>query len=269
MQMMWYPNFAQAETKLRQQLKTCGQDVRTETWQGVDVSAKPEMQMRELMFQSFRVPLPTALNELRADVKANQPWAEGHFLERVCGEPVNPGETWRTWPWGHSADKFRDENGQFNHNYMERYWPKYAGVAGETFNHAQQTLDQVPHCGIRYRYGDLNDVVDLLAEQPFTRQAYLPVWFPEDTGVVHRDRAPCTLGYHFFQRGGYLHIVYYIRSCDLVRHFADDCYLTARLVYWMLDRLRERSEAWNSVAPGQLVMHITSLHCFVNDVRDL
>ena len=29
------------------------------------------------------------------------------------------------------------------------------------------------------------DVIDLLEREPFTRQAYLPIWFPEDTGAFH------------------------------------------------------------------------------------
>ena len=66
-------------------------------------------------------------------------------------------------------------------------------------------------------YGDLDDVVTLLTNDPLTRQAFLPMWFPEDTGVVHGTRVPCSLGYHFMQRDGRLSITYYIRSCDIVR----------------------------------------------------
>jgi hypothetical protein len=68
---------------------------------------------------------------------------------------------------------------------MERYWPKY-------INWAQDEEPQDAMFGIRYNYGDLNDVVDLLARSPATRQAVLPVWFPEDTGAVHGERVPCS-----------------------------------------------------------------------------
>jgi thymidylate synthase len=145
---------------------------------------------------------------------------------------------------------------------MERYWPRYAGrrgwKEGDGFSHA--------HEGIRYEYGDLNDVVRQLASKPHTRQAYLPIFFPEDTGAVHGERVPCTLGYHFILRNGELHIVYYIRSCDAVRHFRNDVYMTARLLQWVLSQLHDtdlnEDHPWQEVEPGTLTMHITSFHCF-------
>lgn len=144
----------------------------------------------------------------------------------------------------------------FNHNYMERYYPKSAGHSSST------------HRGIRYEYGDLNDVVALLAGDPYTRQAYLPIWFPEDTGGGSK-RAPCTIGYHFLMRDGKLDINYHIRSCDFVRHFRDDLYLTARLLLWVIERAAAIDERWTSVVPGKFVMQIGSLHIFRNDYRML
>jgi len=255
---MFFPTFTAATEHFRRQLKAHGKWVENATWQGMDVSAKPEMRMRELSFQSFQVPMPYFGFMMAEDIKPNLPWADNHFEERVGGEPINPGVEWANWPWGNSADKFRDENGQFNHNYMERYWPKYAGADTPPFiNH-----------GIRFQYGDLNDVVSLLEREPLTRQAFLPVWFPEDTGAKN-GRVPCTLGYHFMVRNDHLHVVYYIRSCDLVRHFQDDCYLTTRLALWLLDELRKRDNGWHNVSLGLYMMHISSLHCFANDVPQL
>jgi thymidylate synthase len=66
-------------------------------------------------------------------------------------------------------------------------------------------------------------------------------------------------------RHDYLHVVYYIRSCDFTRHWSDDCYLTIRLALWLLDRLRERDKRWYDVRVGMFTMHITSLHVFIND----
>jgi len=178
---------------------------------------------------------------------------------------MNPGKQWANWPYAKSADTFRDELGQrFTHTYMERYWPKIAGKAG---------LDPDPmkhNQGIWYEYGDLNDVVVLLSEEPNTRQAFLPVWFPEDTGAIHGGRVPCSIGYHFIHRNGYLHVNYWLRSCDFVRHFRDDIYLTIRLNLWILDRLRELdSDFWGKVKPGYYTQHTTSMHCFKSDLFHL
>lgn len=246
--------------------------IHTERWQGVDISKRPEAAMHEVLFHSFQVPIITAdLNYHRNDIQPNLPWADDHFeQERVSGEPLNPGNTWRFWPFGHSAAGHLNPNGQFNHTYAERYWPKWAGkFAGGLINADDRRLmeyqDASPHRGIRHHYGDLAGVVRTLVKEPLTRQAYLPVWFPEDTGDAHDGRKPCTLGYHFIMRSGRLHCAYFIRSCDIVRHFRDDIYLTVRLVLWVLDECRKQNKLWLRVSPGDLVMHIGSLHCFRND----
>lgn len=283
-------NFTSGIVALGDLLRTRSRVVHTEKWQGTDISAKPEMATHELLDVSLTVPIWTeALATLQADIKPNLPWADDHFLERVCGMPLNPGETWRSWPYAHSADKFR-KNEMFDHNYMERYWPKFARMTeggkllfqdGEVYRPEEiaelgeddpmpcpLTTKKNSHCGIGLMdYGDLSDVIDLLYEQPLTRQAYMPIWHPDDTGVRHGGRVPCTLGYHFIVRQSKLHIIYPIRSCDFVRHFRDDVYLTVRLVLWVLGKLRERDAKWLEVMPGQFTMHITSLHCFRNDWR--
>lgn len=252
--------------------------VHTEKWQGTDISKKPEMATYELKHVFFQCDMQSEdLDYYRGQITPNLPWADEHFeKERVIGEPLNPGTTWRQWPHAHSADKFRtvDEHKtgelQFNHTYAERYWPKHAamypdGIIDHDFD-PQETIN----CGIRYNYGDLNDVVAQLVREPYTRQAVLPVFFPEDTGAVHGGRVPCSLYYHFLVRpgdggGDRIDISYTIRSCDWTRHFRDDLYLTVRLLLWVLEECRKRDERWLRVSPGTFAMLITSLHVFRND----
>ena len=231
--------------------------VHANRWQGVSVASKPEMAMHEVLNHSLSVKATSDLDKLREDIKPNLPWADDHFQERVAGEPLNPGDEWRNWPYALSADKFRTENSKFTHTYMERYWPRYAGDSVQAMH------------GIRYLYGDLRDVIEQLAKEPDTRQAYMPIWFPEDTGVKHRGRVPCTLGYHFIMRDAQLHCTYYLRSCDFVRHFRDDIYMTVRLQLHILDALRKRDPLWDTVQPGVFTMHIVSLHMFKNDYNRL
>lgn len=272
-----FSNFTQAIMSARKDLLLVGYDVAGAKWQGVDVSAKPEMKTREVMNWCFTVPLGHSnLSHWRQDINPNLPWADRHFEEeRVSGQPINPGETWKIWPYGHSAANHLNEQGQFNHTYAERYWPEFAGYTSDgTINEDSdwgprysKNKESNSNWGIRYRYGDLNDLVRQLAKDPLTRQAYLPVWFPEDGS--HDDRKPCTLGYHFIMRHEWMHVNYYIRSCDIIRHFQDDIYLTVRLLLWILDRLIERDDKWKQVHPGQFSMFITSLHCFANDIPQL
>lgn len=255
---MHYPSFSYAIHNLGKALAHAPL-VHTERWQAFDIARRPEAKMRELIHQNFSVDLsPDAdLTQLRTDIRPNLPWADDHFeQERVSGEPINPGETWKHWPWAHSAEKSLDGFGKFNHTYAERYWPRYARYG---------TPEDPGHVGILYRYGDLNDLITHMAAEPLTRQAYLPIFFPEDTGVANPGRKPCTLGYHWLMRDGKLHTTYYIRSCDYVRHFRDDIYLTVRLTLWLLQRLQGQSKTWCEVIPGRFRMDIGSLHCFVND----
>ena len=142
---------------------------------------------------------------------------------------------------------------RFSHTYPERLWPKYAAGA------------DVPRKGIRFEYGDLNDVVNQLSKSPNTRQAYLPLWFPEDTGAVHGERVPCTLGYHFIIRDGVLDISYFMRSTDLLRHFQDDVYLAVRLAQWVVDQLRD-DHPHRPLRVGKLIFHTANLHIFDSDV---
>ena len=125
--------------------------------------------------------------------------------------------------------------------------------------------------GIRYDYGDLDDVLTLLQKYPYTRQATLPIFFPEDTGAVHGGRIPCTLHYHFLLRNDRLHLWYTIRSCDAVRHFRDDVYMAGRLCQWVIDELKnmdndyDAQEFWEGVVPGNLYFTAYSFHVHAGD----
>ena len=239
-----------------------------EKWQAQEV----DVVMCELLHQQFAIKLAigTDITAWQQEIPANYPWAEDHFKERVCGVAINPGVEWANWPWANKADSSREPNGQFNHNYMERFWPKYWSdkptMVADDVDRVMVEDDLNPHMGMRHEYGDLGDVIHLLANEPTTRQAYLPVWFPEDTNSANKGRKPCTLGYHFIMRNGKLDITYHIRSCDFFRHFYDDVYMAVRLAIHVLQCCRSiHPEVWRKVELGTLVMNITSLHMFLSD----
>jgi len=277
--MKQYGGFAEAIKATKFEIYKESELVSPATWQSVDVSNKPEMATHEVQWWGFKVDLggyddPSTMHQLQQDIGPNLPWADDHFEERVCGYPLNPGTQWSKWPYAHSANKFRKDD-MFNHTYAERYWPKFAIMLGaqETAQGCEARLKEmnekfqlVPWAGIRYKYGDLGDVVKQLTKDHATRQAVLPVFFPEDTGGVHGDRVPCSLYYHFMVRGGRLDIFYYLRSCDFVRHFRDDVYLTVRLQLWMIDQLKKNGI---DVSPGMFLMQTGSLHIFRNDWQPL
>lgn len=275
------PNFPAVRHALTQAIIQAPK-VRTERWQGKDVSKDPAATTYELRNVCFEVPLLGVmdLNHWRMDCAPNLPWADDHFAERVGGEPLNPGAEWANWPWAGSADKFRTDE-IFNHTYMERLWPKWARTPIADLSYTNGTRRQPdrkrwvePHKGHAWRYGDLEDLIQLLVKEPYTRQAYIPLFFPEDTGIGDGGRKVCTLGYQVMVRKegdvNYAHIWYPLRSCDLVRHFPDDCYLAVRLLIWIIEKCRQRDkDFWSNVWPGTYAMHMTSLHIFENDRRAL
>jgi hypothetical protein len=181
------------------------------------------------------------------------------------------------WPWWrgqvretdiHDPTDTTTREFKFTHTYQERFWPKRAG-----------TFENLGGHGIRYPYGDLDDVVNLLRREPQTRQATFPIFFPEDTGAVHGGRIPCTLHYHFLLRHNKLHLWYPIRSCDAVRHFRDDLYMACRLNHWVLQELvdgmmspeknpeNHRTVAWELVEPGTLFFTAYSFHVHKGDIH--
>ena len=233
------------------------------TWHAMDVSKSPAHVAREIENFVWEQQIPGSLSGLQIRVKPNLPWAEDHFQERVSRQPLNPPPSEAWWPFAMKANAVhKDENEKFSHTYPERFWPKQAGYF--TLDTGEGTNAH----GIRFDYGDLDDVVRLLVREPTSRQAFLPVWFPEDTGAVEGQRLPCSLGYQFMIRDGYLNVTYHMRSCDFVRHFRDDVYMAMRLGQWVVN---EMAFAWETVDDpqppliGKLFMTITSLHCFKGD----
>jgi thymidylate synthase len=207
-------------------------------WQSIDIDKRnPIVEVLDT-FVKFKYD-PDLTGNLNPDL----PWAEDHFLERINGEPINPGSEYKNWPYyknGDNDDLFRS-TGKFSHNYMERYW--CSDVKGR-----------------RYQYGDLLDIMDRIKDNPFTRQAYLAVWHPEDQSN-NNVRVPCTLGYWFYFNGKTLDITYHIRSCDAARHLRNDVYMTLRLLEYVCE--------YTNLKPGTLKMWIGSLHCFKSDLYTL
>lgn len=227
-----------------------GVEVPVGVWQAQEIFMDEIMLVKRNI--AFTVPLKSGCTPCLLKTGADLPWVEEHFKERVSGVPTNPGEAYKIWPYntfGSDNDPYM-QGKEFSHTYQERIWPREA-------NENVQQQNQ----GIRYNLGDLQDVINLLAEQPLTRQAYLPIWFPEDTGAVQKQRVPCTLGYYFYMVEETLNMAYTIRSCDAFRHFRNDMYLTMRLLQYVSDILK--------VKIGELYFTIFNLHIFKNDLYAL
>lgn len=241
-------------------------------WQGID--SFKDMDMLILRDVNYHLEIPNDVRDLQMITLPDTRWAEAHFQERIGGVPLNPGETYKFWPYATfdaHDDPYLKGGKQFDHSYMERFWPKRAG---KYFPNSEGVNMYIPtimepefNSGIRFDYGDYNDVCQQLIEQPLGRQAYLPIFFPEDTGAKDNMRVPCTLGYLFEIFDDKLDVTYYIRSCDAYRHLRNDIYMAGRLLQHTKEILF--INGIKHIQTGTLKMKIANLHIFENDLYNI
>lgn len=231
-------------------------------WQQLDISQSDAHRTYEMLNTTIWYQMPQNRKSAAWCIEPDLPWSENHFQERVGGQAINPGVEHANWPYHANGAALHLKNGKYDHNYMERFWPKDISMHPVLPNlHGYNVPAQWN--GYRFPTGDLNDVVQQLRADTGTRQAYLPIFFPEDTGATKGQRVPCTLGYHFIVREGRLHVQYNMRSCEIYRHFTNDVYMAVRLAEWVRDRVNPELEL------GQLTMNIVSLHGFVGDTTEI
>jgi len=210
--------------------------VRTANWQG----DQSPFDFLEHLNLTLECPMEDTKQGAMLYCQPLLPWADEHFEERVSGIPYNPPPSHTKWL--KKTEDYLESDSKFSHTYPERMWSK--GL----------------HGGLRHDIADLSDAVDLLKQDLYTRQCYIPIYFPEDlTAAKENRRIPCTLGWHMIVRDEKLHCHYPMRSCDAIRHFHNDLYLANRLVLWFIEQLDYGLEA------GQLLFSATSFHCFTND----
>ena len=224
-------------------LRDNGEIATSKKWQAIDT---PD-DLHEIINRYIQMDMPEGIEELARLSDADMPWSEDHFQERIdpnCNH--NPGYQYQNWPYykvntEDNDKKFRKEGETFfSHTYMERFWP-------------DKSLKGTGKMG--YQFGNFDDLIARLKDDPGSRQAFYAIWHPQDSnndGV----RLPCTIGYHFLIRNGKLHMTYLIRSCDIMRHFKNDIYMTIRLAQYVRDEVDPKLEL------GELSMWIGSLHCW-------
>jgi len=230
-----------------QDLKDNGEIASSKKWQAIP---SPD-DLHEVINRYIQGDMPETVGELGEQSDADLPWSEDHFQERINSknpDDANPGKEYLNWPYYHPEehnDKFRAEgDNYFSHTYMERFWP-------------DKTLKGTGK--MRYNLGDFDDLIARLKDDPGGRQAFYAIWHPQDSandGV----RLPCTIGYHFLIRNGFLHLTYLIRSCDILRHFKNDIYMSIRLAQYVRDQVDP------SLEMGTFSMWIGSLHCWKSEV---
>lgn len=156
-------------------------------------------------------------------------WADAEMKERVGGAPLNPGTAWKL-----RKDMWKEylHNGYFGYTYSERITPQ------------------------------LNRIIEELKKRPATRQAIINIHnnLIDINHLGGGARIPCSIIYHLLIRNNKLDIIYIMRSCDFLQHFAVDCYMAIKLQIYIANKLK--------IPTGRFTYFSSSLHAFYSNMEE-
>lgn len=222
----------EAISEISRDLAEMGIAVHPNTCQDKNVADNPDYDTLELQNYIYTILDPKSSD---LEYKVSQPYCSVEWEERVEGMegiPTNPGESWkqRKDVW----EPLLEKDGTFSYTYPERF----------------------------AAYGQVEEVVRRLKEDPDSRQLYLSIWDPEDiTKIGGRSRIPCSIGYLIQCREGRLDLTYLQRSCDFATHMVNDMFFAIRLLEYLSRR--------TGIPVGKFCHWIGSLHVFKKDVEDV
>lgn len=98
-------------------------------------------------------------------------------------------------------------------------------------------------------------IIRELRRNPTSRQLYISIWSPDqDAERIGRRRVPGTLGYHFVERSGRVHLTHLMRSCEFGTHFSNDVWLAIQLLHFICGQTGK--------TPGRYSHFINSFHVY-------
>ena len=236
-----YDNARELMSEMGRDLWEMGLLNKPKTYQNKDISQNEDMVTKEEICKQYCLTSLPDCGYLFIYTRTKN-WAEQEFKERISGEQLNPGKAWELNPGMWEEFLVKTEQGmKFDYTYAERFNRKNGTSTNGTV---------------------LDEVVELLKNDPDTRKAIIPIFTGSDTKHYWGDaRIPCSMYYDLLIRdcgiGKQLNLVYHQRSSDFVGHFGDDVYLA----WCMMEYIAEKV----GVKPGFLFHTIDSLHCYKRD----
>lgn len=236
-----YANLADAFRETERDLWEMGIKVHPATMQDKFVGDNDDYSTRELQGYAFKLTdIPRLDREAISDAMAIllnhlEPEHFTHAVNYVLAEikdrtgavPMNPGNAYKERPevW----DEFL-HGGKFHYTYSERF---------------------VPQLGM---------IVNELQTRPDTRQAIMAMHQGprEEQAMGGKGRVPCSMYYQFLLREGKLHIIYTMRSCDLLTHFPIDVILARLMQEYVADQI--------GADMGDTTYFAGSLHAYQKDI---
>ena len=223
-----YENFKEMLSEVQRDVAELGTRVSSESVQNIQ-GVGEKYDMKEIIGYSYEL---TNVETYAPSFSHREiQWLTLEFGERTDLRHINPGEAWkyRSEIW----EAFLNNEGKFDYTYNERIRRQLGTLIGE------------------------------LRKRPNTRQAVMTIYSPGKDMVYlgGYKRIPCSLSYQFILRGGCLHVVYNMRSCDVMTHFKFDVALACKLLNYVASKVKAK--------PGSLIHNIGSLHIFKKDMAGI
>lgn len=220
--------------EVERDLYEMGTRYQSATVQDQDVANNPDFQTMELCGYGYTLTKFDAYDlaqMLGYSGRINKKWLEAEIDERLNGlktQPLNPGIAYLA---------------------NEEFWGQFIRNGVFSYSYAERWQEQLPY------------IIRELKEKPNTRQAVLTM-YDKHQDMMHwggRDRVPCSLTYQFMLREDKLVLIYNQRSCDFVKFFPSDVWLTVQLLIHVANAIGKE--------PGQFVHVLGSLHAFAGDLK--
>lgn len=221
--------------EVERDLYEMGTEYQSKTVQDQNVENDPDFMTKELCGYAYmlvKFQRDDLWDMVRMSGKINIDWLLAEMNERLVGVakgiPLNPGLAYKQNEdfWGRFL-----RNGVFSYSYAERFQA------------------QLPY------------IIRELKEKPNTRQAIMTM-YDRHEDMLHwggRDRVPCSISYQFMLRENKLVLIYNQRSCDFVKFFPSDVWLTIKLLLYVAQNIGKE--------PGSFIHFLGSLHAFAGDLK--
>jgi len=141
--------------------------------------------------------------------------------------------------------------------YREEFWKQYLNNEGK-FDY---TYNERLHLNSQWI-----KAIETLKLDKGNRQAIISIWNPsEDINYTNGiKRVPCSIYYHIIIRDDKVHLIYRMRSSDLVNHLPIDLYLATLTLEKALVDLRTR---YPELKAGYLFFSSDCLHVLHEDIK--
>lgn len=207
-----------------------GSRYQSATVQDKYVGDDPDYRTIELTGTSYALTNFSDIEDLLDEPEINKEWIRAETEERLNPPPglqLNPGKAWEKNP---------------------KFWKQFIHDGRFSYSYAERWNQQLPR------------IIEELKLRPNTRQVIMTMYQPSDgENWGGKARVPCSLTYHFMLREDKLVLIYNQRSCDFIKFFASDVYITIKLLLFVADAIGKE--------PGQFIHFLGSLHAFQKDLK--